>query len=114
MTTSSSLSGTWIVTQTWKGVPPYKFSMNVAADGKITIDGGFTGVLQQFPNSYLSMAIANFGNKSVTAYLGNIVNNAMGGEMSGTGQSGAVVTGIWTAVHSAALGAPDKAYGVGE
>ena len=109
-----NISGDWVVFQTWNNVPQYKFNMSISDSGVITIQGGFTGIATKFPNTYLSLAISNSGNNSITSYLGNIVAEVMGGEMTGTDSSGNVYQGIWHAQKSSTLQVTEKEFGIGK
>ena len=44
---SSNFEGTWVVTQKWGQTPQYSFNMDVSANGRITIEGGFVGTIIQ-------------------------------------------------------------------
>lgn len=109
-----SFEGSWIVTQSWKGLPTYKFTMTVNKLGVITVNGGYVGVINELgTSSFLSMAITNYAEKSVTAYAGNIAGQAMGGTMSGT-QGNKLVSGIWSAMQEAHHNAPEQQFSVAE
>ncbi|MFT4928491.1 MAG: hypothetical protein ACI8WB_004610 [Phenylobacterium sp.] len=111
-----SLQGSWTMTQTWDGIPSYQFAMEIAENGCVSIDGGFVGTaLQLGPLTQVSLGIANFNsNKSVSAYNGNIVGDAMGGEVLGVGAEGdcAVIKGVWVAYRTFVEDAPTKAHNV--
>ena len=94
-----SLAGTWIVTQHWRGSNPYKFAADFAKDGSITVKGGYFGMWVQLgTSSNVALAIANFKGETITAYAGNVVGHAMGGEMTGGASSGKTHAGTWSAV----------------
>lgn len=109
---TTSLDGDWVVTQQWAGVKPYKFPMSIK-NGVVTVEGGFNGVSDQLgSSSFVSLAIANYAQKSITSYIGNIAGGAMGGQMTGT-QNSKVVQGIWSAVKSHLDNAVPGAFNVG-
>ncbi|MDC0711104.1 hypothetical protein POL68_21725 [Stigmatella sp. ncwal1] len=94
------MEGIWTITQTWQGIPAYKFSATFAANGTITVDGGYFGVWDRLGNSnQVSLAIANFGQSSITAYVGNVVGPAMGGQMTGCTKGGTPLHGEWSAAQ---------------
>ncbi len=110
-----SLQGTWRVNQKWGNSPSYSFDMEIAADGSVSIDGGFVGTALQLGTlTQVSMGIANFKHHpSVTAYNGNIIGGCMGGEALGIGASGGTVSqGEWVAVLTDILDAPKQAHSV--
>lgn len=96
------MEGKWIITQVWNGVPAYKFEATFSADGSITIDGGYFGAWCQLGSSnQVSLAVANFGDNSVTTYSGNIAGPAMGGMAVGRSKQGTISKGSWSAVQEA-------------
>ncbi|MDF1791623.1 MAG: hypothetical protein P1U88_06930 [Thalassobaculaceae bacterium] len=114
-TSAGFVPGDWCVWQKWTGDPGYTFNMTIAADGSISISGGqFKGVVQGFPNSYLSMAITDSSGGSTAAYLGNVVGGAMGGEVSALAAGGKVVHGIWTAYLTDIANAATRDFAIGK
>jgi len=94
------MEGTWIITQEWNGIRRYKFLATFAADGTITVGGGYFGVWDRLGSStQISLAIANFAQSSITAYVGNVVGHAMGGQMTGCTKGKTPVKGAWSAVR---------------
>ena len=99
--TQSNLEGTWKFTQSWGGGQPYSFLADFSANGEISINNGmFFGtyaILGQ--TNQISLAIADFnGNeKSITAYVGNIMGGAMGGQARGAKVGGNTSDGVWSA-----------------
>jgi len=104
-----SLQGTWRIRHDWQGVKPYTVRADFSADGRITIAGGYIGTWTQLgSSSQVSLAIADCqGTPSITSYNGNVVGQAMGGEMTGTKSSGAPVPGTWSAYNVLLLDAEE-------
>ena len=114
-TQSCVTAGEWVITQQWQGQNAYKFTMTVDANGLLTVDGGFTGVISQIGSgSSLSIAIANYKQGIVAAYSGNIVGSAMGGVVSGTVGGGTVSTGSWSAVTADHSNAQAGTFSIGK
>ena len=110
-----NLEGTWIMTQAWKGAPPYKFSATFESDGSLTVDGGFYGMWTVLGNStQVSLAIADFQRGSITAYNGNVLGAAMGGMMTGGRHGGATHQGTWSAIKQTHAEAPENAFSLPE
>lgn len=111
-----SLAGTWIITQKWKGVPPYKFPAKFGKDGTIRVKGGYFGTWTVLgASSQVALAIANFKQQTITSYNGNVVGPAMGGQMTGGSPGKPTSSGTWSAqrkTHAAAakrdLASPGK------
>jgi hypothetical protein len=96
------MEGKWIITQQWNGVPAYKFEATFSADGTITVNGGYFGAWCQLGSSnQVSLAVANFGDDSVSSYSGNIVGPAMGGLVVGRSKQGTISKGSWSAAQEA-------------
>ncbi|MEM9548200.1 MAG: hypothetical protein AAGA77_19620 [Bacteroidota bacterium] len=95
----SNLAGTWRFTQHWEGAPPYSFNAEFTAEGTISIQAGaFFGTYRVLGNSnQIALAIADFGKKSITAYVGNVVGGAMGGQATGAQLGGKPSNGNWSA-----------------
>jgi len=114
----NNLAGTWVFTQKWHGVVPYKFKAEFSEEGTITInDGEFFGTYARLGNSsQVALAIANFSNKTITSYVGNVAGSAMGGETVGANynQPERGVNGIWSAVQLPISNAEEKNHHVPE
>lgn len=100
---------TWIFTQQWNGVQPYSFSAEISPEGLITINGGFVGVMAPNPGTEgnVSLAIANFDQQTVAAYLGVSGGPVMHGTVTGTAE-GNTVSGLWFATEIILAGAEKK------
>ena len=113
---SSNFEGTWVVTQKWGQTPQYSFNMDVSANGRITIEGGFVGTIIQLGQStQVSMAIGNSQGDSISSYVGNVVGDAMGGEALGTStkdSSSATVSGTWSAMLQSSHSAPKEDHSI--
>ncbi|MEL6864243.1 MAG: hypothetical protein AAFP19_07490 [Bacteroidota bacterium] len=106
----TNLVGTWRIFQQWEGQPGYSFNANFLNDGTITVNGNmFFGTYKQLGNSnQVALAICDFRGQSVTAYVGNIAGNAMGGEARGARNGGQGITAVWSAQKVAVANAETK------
>ena len=86
--------------------------MSVSADGKVTIKGGFVGVISQLGSSnQMSMAIGNISANSISTYVGKIYGSVMGGDTLGVGKSGSSVKGVWYA-QLCHIDVPEKGHSI--
>lgn len=93
------ISGKWVFSQRWEGVPTYRFTAEFV-DNRIEVEegGGFYGTYQVLgSSSNIALAITSDNGLSVSAYVGNVVGGAMGGQMTGVPKTGSSTSGEWSA-----------------
>ena len=109
-----NLSGVWRITQKWNNGPKYSFKTHFFENGRVSIMGNmFEGTYTFDENSgCVSLGIANFNNRSVSSYVGQVEGFTINGTATGLGRTGRVSSANWSAVGGNCKRCPRNSFGL--